>query len=91
MVSSTQAKRMPKVLSVSGGDVIIRFNDHRPAHVHIRGGGKQASFYLNCPDGPPALRENYGFSRAELNSIGNELGAALSALCEEWSKLHGDF
>ena len=35
MVSSTQAKRMPKVLSVSGGDVIIRVNDHRPAHVHI--------------------------------------------------------
>ncbi len=82
---------MPKVLRVFGLDVVIRFNDHRPAHVHVRGRGKQASFYLNCPDGPPALRGNYGFGRAELSSIGNELSAELSLLCKEWSKIHGNF
>ena len=32
---------------------------------------------------PKALRENYGFARPELNNIWNELGAALSASCEE--------
>ena len=82
---------MPRVLQASGFDVIIRFNDHRPAHVHVRGGGKQASFYLNCPDGPPSPRENFGASRAELNGVLAALAGELNHLCEEWNRIHGDF
>ena len=43
--------------------VVIYSNDHRPAHVHVIGAGKEAVFELNCPPGPVVLRENYGFSR----------------------------
>jgi Domain of unknown function (DUF4160) len=81
---------MPTVLRFSGLRVSIRTNDHGPAHVHVTGGGKEALFYLNCPDGPPALRENYRFTRAELNTILAELGKALGALCEEWRRIHGN-
>jgi Domain of unknown function (DUF4160) len=82
---------MPVVLRIDGLDVVIRFNDHRPAHVHIRGGGKEALFNLNCPDGPCALRENFGFSRAELNRIKAAIDKELSLLCAEWRTIHGNF
>ncbi len=44
--------------------VVIYPNDHRPVHVHVIGGGREAVFDLHCPEGPPEIRENYGFSRA---------------------------
>ncbi len=80
---------MPTVLRVLGLKVSIRTNDHGP--VHVSGGGKEALFYLNCPNGPPALRENYRFTRAELNNILVELGNAVGPLCEEWRRIHGNF
>ena len=82
---------MPTVLRVLGLKVSIRTNDYGRAHVHVSGGGKEALFYLNCPDVPPALRENYRFMRAELNNIAAELGKAVGALCEEWRRIHGNF
>ena len=54
---------MPTVLCFDGLRVVIYPNDHRPAHVHVIGGGCEAVFDLHCPEGPPELRENYGFSR----------------------------
>ena len=81
---------MPTVLRVLGLRVSIRTNDHGPAHVHIVGGGKEAKFHLNCPHGPAALRENFGFKRPELNEIKIELDKALQLLCGEWSEIHGD-
>ena len=66
-------------------------NDHRPAHVHVIGEGFEAVFRLNCYAGPPALRENYGFSARRLSGIRAALTSALSKLCMEWSKIHGVF
>jgi hypothetical protein len=60
---------MPTVLRIGGLRVVIYPNDHRPAHVHVIGNGCEATFFLNCPDGPPELRENFGFKLAELNRI----------------------
>jgi hypothetical protein len=81
---------MPTVRRFDGLRVMIYPNDHRPAHVHVLGGGRQAIFVLNCPGGPPALRGSSGFATAELNRIENALAAELAALCGAWENIHGD-
>ncbi|WP_246688799.1 MULTISPECIES: DUF4160 domain-containing protein [unclassified Mesorhizobium] len=43
--------------------MVIYPNDHRPAHVHVKGAAGEAVFILHCPDGPPALRESFGFNQ----------------------------
>jgi hypothetical protein len=68
---------------------VIYPNDHRPSHVHVIGKGCEAVFNLNCPQEPPELRENYGFSQAEVSRIQTALGKRLAHLCVEWSKIHG--
>ena len=80
---------MPTVLTIFGLRVVIYTNDHRPAHIHVMGNGCEAVFYLRCPEGPPMLRENYGFPGRELARIGMMLATALVALCNDWRKLHG--
>ncbi|MGZ9200106.1 MAG: DUF4160 domain-containing protein [Caulobacteraceae bacterium] len=79
---------MPTVLRFNGLRVTIYPNDHRPAHVHVIGGGAEAVFTLNCPDGPVELRETYGFTRTETGQIAAELDAALAHLCLEWRRIH---
>jgi len=80
---------MPTVDRVNGLRVVIYPNDHRPSHVHVIGKGCEAVFNLNCPEEPPELRENYGFSQAEVSRIQTALGKRLAHLCAEWSKIHG--
>ena len=80
---------MPTVLVIFGLRVVIYPNDHRPAHVHVIGNGNEAVFNLNCPKGPPELRENYGFSGKELGKISDALVANLVDLCEYWRQIHG--
>lgn len=60
---------MPTVLRFDGMRVVIYPNDHRPAHVHVIGAGKEAVFKLHCPHGPPELRASYGFEHRELNRV----------------------
>lgn len=81
---------MPTVLSAFGLRVVIYPNDHRPAHIHVMGAGCEAVFILNCPDGPPSLRENYGYTRKQLGMIVGWLADNLTALCASWSKIHGN-
>lgn len=69
--------------------MVIYPNDHRPAHVHVIGNGCEAVFKLNCPDGPPELRENYGFTQAELARIKAAITSKLAHLCGAWSRIHG--
>lgn len=69
--------------------VVIYFNDHQPAHVHVIGRGCEAVFNLNCPDGPIDLRENYGFSRREITQIEKVLTGHLAELCRQWENIHG--
>lgn len=80
---------MPTVLRFDGLRAVIYPNDHRPAHVHVIGGGCEAVFDLRCPAGPPALRENYGFGKPEIARIKATLASELKALCAEWSGIHG--
>ena len=48
-------------------------------------------FDLNCPDGPPSLRENYGFGKAALNLIATRLQDNLAEPCRQWRQIHGNF
>lgn len=82
---------MPTILRIGGLRVVIYPNDHRPAHVHVRGGGGEAVFMLHCPDGPPELRESYGFNLPDVRRIRDSLETALANLCAKWRKLHGDY
>ena len=80
---------MPTILKIFGLRVVIYPNDHRPAHVHIIGNGCEAVFCLHCPEGPPELRENYGFSKKDLMRVMRELVASLERLCHHWRQIHG--
>ncbi|MGN6551632.1 MAG: DUF4160 domain-containing protein [Pararhizobium sp.] len=82
---------MPTVYRLDGLRVVIYPNDHRPAHVHVKGGSGEAVFVLHCPEGPPELRESFGFGRLETGRIRAALVVKLAALCDEWRKLHGHF
>lgn len=80
---------MPTVHRFDGLRVVIYPNDHRPAHVHVKGADGEAVFNLRCPKGPPELRESYGFSRPQLSRIKDALAAVLAVLCDEWRRIHG--
>jgi hypothetical protein len=81
---------MPTVLRLDGLSVVIYPADHRPAHVHVLGGGNEAVFNLHCPEGPVVLRENYGFSRRAMTRIRDAVNAVVPMLCEEWRRIHGE-
>jgi hypothetical protein len=79
---------MPTILRFGGLRVAGYLNDHRPAHVHVIGRGSEAVFNLNCTAGPVRLRENYGFSRAEISRIAKTLAKHLTELCRAWERIH---
>jgi hypothetical protein len=82
---------MPTVFRFDGLRVVIYPNDHRPAHVHVMGAGGEAVFILQCPDGPPLLRETFGFKSGDLNRIEAALETMLPDLCNQWSVFRGDY
>lgn len=77
------------MLRLRGLRFVVYPNDHRPAHVHVIGGGYEAVFNLHCPAGPVELRENYGFPRSSLRHVRDALNKHLAALCEAWQEIHG--
>jgi len=82
---------MVTVQTINGIRVVIYSNDHRPAHVHVISDEHEAVFKLNCPSGPPTLRQNFGFSAAQLRKILAALITNLPHLCAEWSRIHGPY
>jgi hypothetical protein len=82
---------MPTVLRLDGLRVVIYPDDHRPAHVHVIGADGEAVFLLNCPDGPPQLREAHGFSGKEVRRIASDLAPHIPELCQSWSEIHGAY
>ena len=45
---------------------------------------------LHCPKRPPALREVYGLSRADVARIRTAVADHLSILCVSWEAIHGE-
>ncbi len=81
---------MPTVFRAGALRFVIYPNDHRPAHVHVISPDAEATFELNCPDGPPRLRENYRFARDALSGIAEFVALRLLALCRKWELIHDD-
>ena len=77
---------MPTVLIIGGWRVVIYPNDHRPAQVHVRGGGGEAVFNLA---GELELRENHGFDSKSLRRIWAELQNNQAHLITKWEDIHG--
>jgi hypothetical protein len=69
---------------------MIYSSDHRPAHVHVIGGGGRGSIQPELPQGPPILREVYGLSRADVARIRAVIAAELSVLCVAWESIRGE-
>jgi hypothetical protein len=82
---------MPVVFRIGGLRVLVWPNDHRPAHVHVKGADGEAVFNLNCPAGPPKLRESFGFKLSDVNRIEATLADVVPMLCKEWRTIHGDY
>ena len=80
---------MPTVLIIGGWRVVIYPNDHRPAHVHVIGGGCQAVFNLSGEELEPELRENHGFDSKALRRILAELQSKQTQLISQWEVIHG--
>ena len=80
---------MPIVKKIGGPSVTIYLNVHRPAHVQVIGREYEAVFDLGCPDGPPELRENFGFSPKAIAGIESALLDDLTSLCDAWRRIHG--
>ena len=77
---------MPTALRFDGLRVVIYPNDHRPAHVHVIGGGGEAVFNLA---GELELRENHGFDSKSLRRIWAELQNNQAHLITKWEDIHG--
>jgi hypothetical protein len=54
----------------------------------VIGSNGETVFILNCPDGPPELRESYAFKPVDVGRIQDALVGVLASLCNEWSRLH---
>jgi hypothetical protein len=81
---------VPTNLRIGHLRVVIYPNDHRPAHVHVIRPEHNATFYLNCPDGPVSLRGNDGFATRELKRIAGVLDQHIAHLCAAWKEIHAD-
>lgn len=81
---------MSTILRLDGLRVTIYPNDLHPAHVHVFSADGESVFFLNCPDGPPELREVRGFDKRRLGRVVEELMPYVAELCERWRIIHGD-
>jgi hypothetical protein len=81
---------MPTILRFRNFRIEIFTEDHTPSHVHARGPGIQAIFFLRCWTGPVELRESYGLNTSIEKALSNFLTDNLELLCKAWENLHGD-
>jgi Domain of unknown function (DUF4160) len=79
---------MPTILRIGGYRFVIYVFDHEPAHVHVKNNGGEAIFYLNCSQGPPTLRKNFGFGVSELTRIRRLIQENVDLLYKAWKELH---
>lgn len=81
---------VPKTTAaVPGLRISFYSNDHEPRHVHVTDGTNVVVFFLNCPDGPPTLRQNHGFGLHRVNRIKKALAGEIATLCDDWEAHFG--
>jgi hypothetical protein len=77
---------VPTIFRVGKARVMIHFNDHPPAHVHITAAGKRAVILIDPEVG---VRESRGFSRTELREIADKVTDYSDLLTQRWNSIHG--
>ena len=60
---------MTTILTIRGLRVVKYPNDHRPKHVHVIGRKSEATFVMGRPQTAPKLRDNYGFTIDQIDTI----------------------
>ena len=55
----------------------------------FRRDGARAKFELDCAGGPVVMVEQAGFWTLDIAAVGAAIAAALAAIWEHWSVLHG--
>jgi hypothetical protein len=78
-------KAMPTVLSRSGFDVRIYFNDHAPPHVHVIRQSGEARIGLL----PVMIFGIHGFTRSESAEAKQLVQEEKECLLRKWMELHG--
>ncbi len=76
---------MPTVLWIGGLRVVVYFNDHRSAHVHVIGNKYEAVFELDWQ--AVTLRENY-YQQPEIAAISEHWDPNLDANMA-WERIRG--
>ncbi|MCC6868811.1 MAG: DUF4160 domain-containing protein [Burkholderiales bacterium] len=80
---------MPTLFSVRAYRIVIRTNDHTPAHVH--GLGPDGEVKIELGDTPADMRlvYNLGVSRKDLVAIVDEVGRRHRECYLAWGAIHG--
>jgi hypothetical protein len=72
-------------MRIDGWRVVIYPNDHRPAHVHVRGPGWMV--VVNLVDAQ--VRTIVGCDEHQARIVGRRIAEHRAALLEDWRRLHG--
>ncbi len=57
---------MPVIVSEQGFSVVLYFNDHDPAHAHVKKAGGEARIFLGDIDTEPSLWDSDGLSNKDV-------------------------
>jgi len=77
---------MPTLLQERGYRVVMYYNDHTPAHVHVKKAGNEALVQLD----PIVIMDNYGYNRGELNTIIEIIADNQQMLIDAWNSYYGE-
>ena len=74
----------------SGRLSVVAFANPHPSEGSEAVGADREAVFMECPHGPPELRENYGCTKQEVAALEDELAADIVGLCEAWRRIHGN-
>jgi hypothetical protein len=77
---------MPTVLRVRGYRFIIFFNDHPPAHIHVKHAEGGAKVRLKAVE----ITEYYQLTQRQLREIRDIVEENRDYLMEKWREIQGD-
>jgi uncharacterized protein DUF4160 len=76
---------VPTLLRVSGFEVIIYFNDHEPAHVHVFKGSGEARIEID----PAVVVEVWRLGKRDTKSAKEIVINNRQLLLDRWKDIHG--
>jgi hypothetical protein len=79
---------VPTILRFRGFNILIYTLDHAPAHVHAKGKGVEAIFFLNCSSGSVVLRTRDRTTMQEEVTLARFISENRHILCKAWEEIH---